>query len=54
MDEMYCSGCGASIAAGERSVKFKCPGCGAEIIRCSKCKITSNKYACSKCGFAGP
>ncbi|MFH1126686.1 MAG: zinc finger domain-containing protein [archaeon] len=54
MNEMSCNGCGASITPGEHSVKFKCPGCGEDVVRCSKCKVTSNKYTCSKCGFVGP
>jgi len=54
MDDMSCNGCGASITPGEHSVKFKCPACGEMIVRCSKCKITSNNYTCKKCGFVGP
>ena len=34
-------------------VKFKCPGCGKEIVRCYSCREISAPFAC-KCGFAGP
>jgi hypothetical protein len=34
-------------------VKFKCPGCGKEIVRCYSCREISAPFACA-CGFAGP
>ena len=54
MDDIMCNGCGSSIAAGEPAVKFVCPSCGKDVVRCSKCKITSNNYTCPSCGFVGP
>lgn len=35
-------------------VKFECPKCKAEIVRCSKCRSLSVKYKCPDCGFVGP
>jgi len=34
-------------------VKFKCPACGKDMIRCFDCRKTSTHYKCS-CGFEGP
>ena len=52
---MRCSSCGVDIRAKDNFVKFKCPNCGEEvIIRCNTCKVLSNRYTCSKCGFVGP
>lgn len=36
------------------SVKFPCPKCGAELMRCNKCRGLSIEYTCPKCGFKGP
>ncbi|MCL4375489.1 RNA-binding protein [Candidatus Marsarchaeota archaeon] len=44
------------ISCGKLSnqyVKFKCPACEEEIIRCYNCRETHIKYK-SKCGFEGP
>jgi predicted RNA-binding Zn-ribbon protein involved in translation (DUF1610 family) len=52
---LKCSSCGTSVLAKKSWVKFKCPSCGeTEIVRCYNCKVLSNKYKCSKCGFEGP
>jgi Zn-ribbon RNA-binding protein len=49
----FCVSCG--IRLNEKgAVKFKCPGCGAELGRCAKCRQQANIYKCQKCGFQGP
>ena len=35
------------------SVKFPCPGCGNEVLRCDKCRNLSIDFEC-KCGHTGP
>lgn len=37
----------------DKYVKFKCPKCGQEIVRCSKCRGLEIDYHCSKCDFKG-
>ncbi|MDD2444736.1 MAG: zinc finger domain-containing protein [Candidatus Nanoarchaeia archaeon] len=36
------------------SVKFPCPKCKNEIMRCNKCRSLSIDYVCPKCGYRGP
>jgi predicted RNA-binding Zn-ribbon protein involved in translation (DUF1610 family) len=37
------------------SVEFRCPKCGkSNIIRCRHCRIVSQGYTCTECGFQGP
>ncbi|MBT7705940.1 RNA-binding protein [archaeon] len=36
------------------SVKFPCPGCGVQLMRCHKCRGLSIEYTCIKCGYKGP
>ncbi|MAG39648.1 RNA-binding protein [Candidatus Pacearchaeota archaeon] len=36
------------------SVKFPCPKCGFDLMRCNKCRTLSIDYACPKCKFVGP
>ena len=48
-----CISCGINIA-GMNAASFKCPDCGAQIYRCSKCRTQSNLYECGDCGFTGP
>ncbi|MCC7569546.1 MAG: zinc finger domain-containing protein [Candidatus Methanofastidiosa archaeon] len=51
---MECSSCKRKIAPKEKMVKFPCPACTAEIIRCEKCRVLANDYTCPECGFVGP
>ena len=37
----------------QESIKFPCPGCKKEIMRCNKCRTLSIEYKC-KCGYTGP
>ncbi len=37
----------------DKYVKFKCPKCGTEIVRCSKCRLIEIDYQCPKCDFKG-
>ena len=46
-----CTSCGKNASD---VVKFPCPKCGKEIIRCNKCRALSIKYSCPDCGFVGP
>lgn len=48
-----CISCGINIS-GSGAARFKCPTCGHEIYRCSKCRKQSNLYQCPTCGFTGP
>jgi predicted RNA-binding Zn-ribbon protein involved in translation (DUF1610 family) len=34
-------------------VKFKCPKCNAEIVRCENCRALEIDYQCKKCDFKG-
>jgi predicted RNA-binding Zn-ribbon protein involved in translation (DUF1610 family) len=49
----HCISCGVRLE-GAGVVRFKCPSCGAEMGRCSKCRKQSNAYICQACGFKGP
>ena len=49
-----CISCGKSIVNDPSAVKFPCPNCGYEIVRCGKCRKEGIKYICPKCGFEGP
>ncbi|NPA38500.1 MAG: DUF1610 domain-containing protein [Candidatus Nanohaloarchaeota archaeon] len=50
-----CISCGGNIVATKMHYsRFKCPECGAEIMRCEVCKAHGNTYVCAKCGFEGP
>ncbi len=48
-----CVSCGINIA-GTAAASFKCPDCGAQIVRCPKCRKQSNLFQCHDCGFMGP
>ena len=48
---MKCISCNKET---EKIVKFPCPKCGHELIRCDKCRGLSIEYKCPKCGFVGP
>ncbi|ADP77380.1 Zn-ribbon RNA-binding protein involved in translation protein [Methanothermus fervidus DSM 2088] len=48
-----CISCKREIPLGEKYVKFECPLCNEEIVRCEKCRTFGNVYRC-KCGFEGP
>ncbi|SEW30750.1 HVO_2753 family zinc finger protein [Halobacterium jilantaiense] len=48
-----CVSCGINIS-GTTAASFKCPDCGQQIYRCSKCRKQSNLYECPDCGFRGP
>ncbi|RMG31603.1 MAG: DUF1610 domain-containing protein [Methanobacteriota archaeon] len=51
----HCYSCNRELAPSDvGSSKFKCPECGANIIRCASCRRVGNKYACVSCGFEGP
>ena len=47
---MKCTSCGKE---NTNNVKFPCPKCGKEILRCDKCRSLSVKYNCNKCGYIG-
>jgi len=46
-----CVSCNKEV---DNFVKFKCPECGSDIIRCQHCRALDIDYKCSKCGFIGP
>lgn len=46
--------CVSCDKAGLDGVKFPCPSCGKEILRCKKCRNLSIDYKCPSCGFIGP
>jgi len=45
--------CVSCSKENDKYVKFKCPRCGAEIIRCEKCRALEIDYKCPNCDFAG-
>ena len=51
-DMMKCSSCNKEVT--DNYVRFKCPSCGNEIIRCQECRERSGNYTCMECGFEGP
>ncbi|MHC1598621.1 MAG: zinc finger domain-containing protein [Candidatus Methanofastidiosia archaeon] len=51
---MECTSCKRKITPKEKMVKFPCPECEMEIIRCEKCRVLGNKYKCPGCEFEGP
>lgn len=52
---LECTTCHTNVVTENSFIKFKCPGCGeVEIIRCERCRKSSNIYKCPKCGFEGP
>ncbi len=53
--ELICTSCRENVVSEERFTKFRCPMCGkAEIIRCARCRKSSNIYICPECEFEGP
>ncbi|NPA86880.1 MAG: DUF1610 domain-containing protein [Candidatus Diapherotrites archaeon] len=48
-----CISCGREVGPGEY-VAFKCPVCGAPIVRCLECRARGTTYVCVSCGFEGP
>ena len=54
MEDLICTSCKKRITNDPGTVKFKCPECGTEIVRCSHCREVAAKYKCPKCGFEGP
>ena len=48
---MKCISCSKETS---KIVRFPCPGCGEEILRCDKCRGLSIEYKCPKCGYKGP
>lgn len=50
----FCISCEKDISAVPDSVVFNCPNCGAEIVRCGKCRSRVVPYTCKVCGFEGP
>ncbi|MCX6774993.1 MAG: zinc finger domain-containing protein [DPANN group archaeon] len=53
MTTKSCSSCKKAIDNDRSAVKFACPSCGTEIVRCGTCRQSAVKYKCS-CGFEGP
>lgn len=52
---MKCTSCNTNLLSEDNFTKFKCPSClESDIVRCAKCRLRSNVYACGKCGFKGP
>ena len=51
--ERRCVSCGINVS-GTNAARFKCPDCGEQIYRCSKCRKQSNLYQCPGCEFTGP
>ena len=49
-----CTSCSTDITNNSGSVKFKCPKCEHEIVRCSTCRKIVAPFVCQKCGFKGP
>ncbi|MCD4740518.1 zinc finger domain-containing protein [archaeon] len=35
-------------------VKFNCPNCKKELVRCHNCRKNVIKYKCPECEFTGP
>lgn len=53
--EIRCTTCKVNVLSEDRFAQFKCPSCGkADIVRCEKCRKSSNVYVCPGCGFEGP
>ena len=53
--EIRCTSCNLNLISEDRFTQFKCPACGnVEIVRCERCRKTSNLYKCQECGFEGP
>jgi len=48
---MKCVSCNKEVT--DNYVRFKCPGCGKETLRCQECRERSGGYKC-ECGFVGP
>ncbi|MEM2954696.1 MAG: zinc finger domain-containing protein [Candidatus Nanoarchaeia archaeon] len=48
-----CISCKKEATNDKSKVRFPCPQCNAEIIRCGECKKKVVKYKCA-CGFEGP
>ena len=55
MASRNCTTCGTHVTSRKNFVEFDCPSCGeTRILRCNKCKESSNKYKCNECEFVGP
>lgn len=50
--EMKCVSCKKEVT--DDYVRFKCPNCKREMIRCLDCKKKAIPYKCPECGFMGP
>ncbi|MBT3642671.1 RNA-binding protein [archaeon] len=48
---MECTSCSKETT---KSVKFPCPKCGKQILRCDKCRSLSIEYKCNNCEYVGP
>ena len=49
---MKCTSCNKEVT--DNYIRFKCPSCGHEIIRCQECRERASRYVCPECGFEGP
>ncbi|MCD6414946.1 MAG: DUF1610 domain-containing protein [Candidatus Diapherotrites archaeon] len=49
---LRCISCNREVA--DDYVRFKCPSCKKEIIRCQDCRTNAIRYKCPECGFEGP
>ena len=47
---MKCKSCEMEIVKG---VRFPCPKCKKEVVRCNKCRTLSIEYTCD-CSYQGP
>ncbi len=55
IETKVCISCNRALPPSEEgSTTFPCPICGAEIVRCAKCRRFANRYKCVACGFEGP
>ncbi|MCD6523237.1 MAG: DUF1610 domain-containing protein [Candidatus Diapherotrites archaeon] len=49
---LKCVSCKREVT--DNYIKFKCPNCGREIIRCHNCREIAARYTCPECGLEGP
>jgi predicted RNA-binding Zn-ribbon protein involved in translation (DUF1610 family) len=49
---MRCVSCNKEVT--NDYVRFKCPGCKRELVRCNHCREIAATYKCPHCGFEGP
>ncbi len=52
MEVLRCVSCHREVS--DDFVRFKCPKCGHEIIRCIECRERAVPWVCPNCGFEGP